>query len=216
MALNQGNQGQTGKLVGQNVVASFGEVGDTLVSELAPKYYELAYRGQGFFAAATNQTATAYTGGAGGTPILAIWNPAQTGKNLVLAQAMMNVYTQASAAGLTSFQLFVGPTAAITQATVTSGISTLSGIGAGGGSVGRVFTNVALTSSSALTYFTTIGSYYWATAAASNVISPCVFDCGGSIIVPPGSALALAATVASATMTGLKVDASLVWYEIPV
>src|ERR1017187_2094929 len=138
-----GNQGQTGKQLGQNIIAAVGEYSELLASELQPRYYEQAYRGQTFVLAAVAQAGTAYLGAAGGTPLVAVWNPTGSGKNLVLLQASTSIVATASAAGTTQFRLYAGPTVAITQATVTVPLNTASLVTSG--SVAKGFVNVGLT-----------------------------------------------------------------------
>src|ERR1700693_1273756 len=82
--LLQGNQGQTGKQVGQNLTAGFGEFSELLVNELQARYYQNAYRGNSFYAVNTAAQAlsvasSTYTG-------LVVQNPAASGKNLVLLE----------------------------------------------------------------------------------------------------------------------------------
>ena len=77
--LLQGNQGQTGKQVGQNLTAGFGEFSELLVNELQARYYQNAYRGNSFYAVNTAAQAlsvasSTYTG-------LVVQNPAASGKN---------------------------------------------------------------------------------------------------------------------------------------
>src|SRR5215472_6620112 len=79
----QGNQGQTGKLVGANQVVSLGEYGEILATELQPRYYENTYRGQKF-SAIYPSTALAVAAAASQFILL---NPAGSGKNLVLIDA---------------------------------------------------------------------------------------------------------------------------------
>ncbi len=43
--LLSGNQGQSGKQVGQNITAGMGEYSDLLFTELMARYYEQTYRG---------------------------------------------------------------------------------------------------------------------------------------------------------------------------
>jgi len=212
MALNQLNQNQTGKLVGQAVVASSGEFGDTLVSELQPRYYEQAYRGQTYFISVAAAAGTAYTGAAGGTPLVGIWNPANSGKNLVLLQASVGVVAAGSGVGNTQFRLYGGATATLTG-TLVSPVSTLTFNSTGGGSVARAISNAATTSSTALTYIMTIGNYYWATAAGAYLSAPIIYDCSGALIIPPGSMLALGAVTIPTSMTN---DAFLMWSEVAI
>ncbi len=182
-----------------------------LVTEFLPRYYEQAYLGQTFFTSTASAGGTAYVGAAGGTPLLAVWNPIGSGKNLVLLQAMVGVVATASGAGTTQFRLYGGPTAAITQATVATPVSTLSL--AASGSVAKAFANVALTSSTALTFITTIGNYYWASAAGAILSEPLIQDFSGAIIVAPGNMIAMGAVSILTSMTN---DAYFLWSELPV
>ncbi len=212
MAVLQGNQGQTGKQVGANQTVSFGEFTDCLVTELQPRYYEQAYRGQTFFTSVASAAPTAYVGAAGGTPLVGLWNPAGSGKNLVLLRASIALAAQATTTlNTTSFRLYGGATAAITQATVSVPVSTLSLTGSG--SVAKAYLNVALTSSTALTYIETIGSYWWSTAVGTALVPPVDWDFAGGIIVVPGNMIALGAYAA---LTAATYDAALVWSEVVI
>lgn len=210
----QGNQGQTGKQVGANLSLGFGEFSESLVSELQPRYYEQAYRGQIFTIGTTAGSLTAYTGAAGGTPLLAVWNPAGSGKNLVVLQASAAIAAASSVAGNPCFRLYFGPTAAITQATVVAPFSTISGNATG--SVAKAYQDVATTSSTALNYLLTLGTYYWATAAGAFAMTPLVQDFSGSILVPPGNMIAVGSSIATATMTSLAADAAFIWSEVAI
>src|ERR1039458_956141 len=85
--LLQGNQGQSGKQVGQNLTAGFGEYSDLLVTELMTRYYENTYRGNAFIAATAAAGALSLTGTTTYTG-LAVFNPANSGKNLALKTAI--------------------------------------------------------------------------------------------------------------------------------
>jgi hypothetical protein len=185
--------------------------GALLATELNPRYYEQAYLGQTFFTSTAAAAGTAFVGAAGGTPLLAVWNPAGSGKNLVLLQAMVGVVATATGAGTTQFRLYGGATAAITQATVATPVSCLSL--AASGSVAKAYANVATTSSTALTYITTIGNYYWATAAGAILTEPLIQDFSGAIIVAPGNMVAIGAVTILTSMTN---DAYLLWSELPI
>jgi hypothetical protein len=206
-----GNQNQTGKQVGQNIPASVGEFGDPLVSELQPRYYEQAYRGQSFILSVAAAAGTAYTGTSGGTPLLAIWNPPGSGKNLVLLRATTNVVVGGSAAGFTQFRLYGGPTVTITQATVTTPISTLSL--SASGSVAKGYSNVATTSSTALSFLESIGAHAWYSGVGVVLSPPITWDFAGGYIVVPGNMLALGAVTIPTSMTN---DATLVWAEVAI
>lgn len=175
------------------------------------RYTETAYRGNVFsLSVAAAAAINAYTGAAAGTPQIALWNPANSGKIAALLSASFANVVAASAAGTVAWQLFFGQTAAITQATVTAPFnhSTLNAAG----SAMKGFTNVALTSSTALTNAMLLGYYYWATAAGA-FNSPTNIDLGGLILVPPGC---MAALGGSAALTSATWIGNLIWEEIPV
>lgn len=213
--LLQGNQGQTGKQVGQNLTVGMGESSDILVTELQPRYYEQCYRGNTYFLSVAAAAGTAYTGAAGGTPLLAIHNPTGSGKNLVLKSAAVSVVAQATATGMTQFRIYSGPSVLPTGTLVQpfSALTILTG-----GSIAKGVSNAAMTSSTALTYVATIGTYGFAVQTTSGgptylLTPPVLWDAAGQIIVPPGNQLALGAVTIPTSMTN---DATLIWDEIPV
>ena len=80
-----------------------GQLGDVIVTELHGRYYEQAYRGNLFtLSVSTAAAVTAYVGAAAGTPQLAVYNPLNSGKNLVPIQAGYNNVVAASGAGTVS------------------------------------------------------------------------------------------------------------------
>jgi hypothetical protein len=183
--------------------------GALLATEFNPRYYAQAYSGQTFFIGGAAGALTAYVGAAGGTPLIGLWNPAGTGKNLVLLRATVAIATQATTTlNTTTFRLYGGATVAITQATVTTPVSCLSL--AASGSIAKAYLDVATTSSTALTYMESIGSYWWSTAVGTGAVPPMSFDFGGCYIVAPGNMVALGSYAA---LTALTVDASLIWAE---
>jgi hypothetical protein len=189
-----------------------GQLGEAIVQELHGRYYETTYRGNSFLLSVSTAAAvTAYTGGAAGTPMLAIFNPVGSGRNAVINKVSIGSVVSASSAGTVAFGLYFGTTATITQAaTVTPwNMATQQQ----SGSVMTGFRNVALTSSTAASNAVALASYYWATAAGVGNVSPAVTDLEGAIIIPPGSYLALggSAALTSATWIG-----SLQWEEVPV
>lgn len=193
-------------------IARMGKQGEVMVSELHGRYYEQTYRGNVFMLSVSTAAAvTAFSGGAGGTPMLAIYNPVGSGKNAAILKSTLGNVVAASVAGTVAFGLYFGQTAAITQATTTTptNCATL----AAAGSVMTGFRNIALTSSTAATNVHALGSYYWATAAGAIQTPNAPADLEGSLIIPPGSYVALggSAALTSATWIG-----SLVWEEVPV
>lgn len=189
-----------------------GQLGDAIVSELHGRYYETNYRGNVFLLSVSTAAAvTAYTGAAGGTPMIGVFNPVGSGKNLVILKASFANVVSASAAGTVTFGLYFGTTATITQATTTTPWSMVTQQQSG--SIATGFRNVALTSGSAASNVIALGSYYWATAAGAALVSGGPVDLEGALIIPPGSYVALggSAALTSATWIG-----SLQWEEVPV
>lgn len=199
---------------GTNAIMSgrSGQLGDVIVSELHGRYYETTYRGNSFLLSVSTAAAvTAYSGGAAGTPMLCLLNPAGSGRNAAITKVSVGNVVAASAAGTVAFALYFGTTATITQATTVTPWNMATQLQSG--SVMTGFRNVALTSGSAASNVIPIASYYWATAAGVGLVSNGVVDLEGALIIPPGSFAALggSAALTSATWIG-----SLQWEEIPV
>lgn len=199
---------------GNNAIVSgrSGQLGDAIVSELHGRYYETTYRGNSFLLSVSTAAAvTAYAGGAAGTPMLALFNPTGSGKNAVITKASVANVVAASLAGTVTFGVYFGTTTAITQATTTAPWSM--GTQLQSGSVMTGFRNVALTGGSAANNVIPLASYYWATAAGAALVNNGVVDLEGSVIIPPGSYVALggSAALTSATWIG-----SIQWEEVPV
>src|ERR1019366_5553542 len=167
--LLQGNQGQTGKQTGQNLTAGLGEYSDLLVSELMARYYESNYRGSTYFLSVAGAAGTAFVGAAGGTPLLGIYNPTGSGKNFVIKTVSVGVLAAASAAGNTPFRIYAGVSVQPTG-TLVSPVNALTLQASG--SVAKGISNAAMTSSTAIQYVTTVGTYYWATAAGAFLVQP--------------------------------------------
>jgi len=116
-----------------------------------------------------------------------------------------------SAAGFAPFRLYGGATAAITQATVAVPTNTLSLTASG--SIAKAYQNVALTSSTALTFIETLGAHAWYSGVGVVLSPPLSWDHAGDIIIAPGNMLALGAQSIPTSMTN---DATLLWAEQPI
>lgn len=213
MAILQNIVGQP-PAAGNNAIVSgrSGQLGDSIVSELHGRYYETTYRGNSFLLSVSTAAAvTAFTGGAAGTPMIALFNPLGSGRNAVLNKVSVANVVASSLAGTVMFGLYFGTTAAITQATTTTPWAMNTQLQSG--SVMTGFRNVALTGSTAATNLIPLASYYWATAAGVGLVNNGVVDLEGAVIIPPGSYVALggSAALTSATWVG-----SMQWEEVPV
>lgn len=184
------------------------------VSEIMPRYHAMNWSGQVFSASLFTAAAiSAYIGAAGGTPVIGIYNPVNSGKNLIPLFSNYANVVAASAAGTVAWGLYYGPTAAITgTASTTYPVSQLSLVK--GASVASSYINTALTSSTAATSFIPLGSYYWATAAGATLVTPPVpFEFAGQLVIPPGSYMALGG---SSALTSATWQAFLSWAELPI
>jgi hypothetical protein len=189
--------------------------GALVASELNSRYYLNAYAGNAYFLSVPAAAGTAYVGAAGGTPLLAIFNPPGSGKNLVLKTAAAGVVAAGSAAGQTPFRLYAGPSV-IPGGTIVVPTSILSYQKSGSVAVG--VSNAAMTNSTALTYVITLGTYYFSPQLTSGgptafLAPPLIWDAAGQIIVVPGNMLALGAASIPTSMTN---DATLIWDELPI
>ena len=179
-----------------------GRQGDATVSELHGRYYEQTYAKQLFsMSLATPAAVTAYTGGAAGTPMMAIYNPLGSGVNVIPLILGISQGAAASAAGVCQFSLFFGPSTTAITATPNGTIIQNLANGAKGSSASLGFTNTALTGAIALTSALPLACYYWATEAGAVIVTPGPLDIAGSIIIPPGSYMALGGSNALTSAT---------------
>lgn len=196
------NQGILTKLTGYNIPRNGGEFGDGLVTELQPRYYEQAYRGNVFNA--TPQVSLTWTVGlttATGL-VFGIQNTSQpssgTAKNMALISAGFSLTgTTAAVIGIS-----IAPyTTALNTATTTGPTIQNAFVGNANTSVGRV---VSVCASPVVQMI--LGGI------GTSAITQCTdfVDIGGALIVAPGCTVAI---MASAAETGW---ASLNWVEIPV
>lgn len=203
-------QGQAGPQVlqdGTTTTVRQGKTGELVVTDAHGRYQEATYRGNVYGLTLAAGAATAYTGAAGGTPLLSIHNPVGSGKNLVLLSVGFASRVAASAAGTVTLQLWSGISVTPTG-TLTAPTNMLSQVNSGSVAVAGV--NTALTSSTALTHNFPLFTYYWATAAGAFG-TPGYFDPAGLFIVTPGTQLNLGATAA---LTSATYDAHMIWEEI--
>ena len=192
--------------------AQLGELGASMV---LPRYAATCWSGQVFSVSlGTAANNSAFTGGAGGTPFLAVWNPAGTGKNVwPIAVSWANTATVTTTAATVAWALWYGPTAAITAAASTTfPISNLTMQATG--SVAKAFVNTATTASTALTNMIPVGSYYNSiSATAAGLVSGPPSELFGAVMIPPGSMMALGGSLTTTAGTFL---AYLAWLELPV
>lgn len=215
MAVNQIQTGAQNNGDGSLINARAGKQGDTIVSELHGRYYESNYRGNVFSGSLITPAAiTAYSGAAAGTPMLALYNPISSQKNLSIISVNYANAVAASAAGSVLWGLYFGrQTAAPISATPNGTPVNMASLTAGG-SAASLFANTALSGGLAAAGFIPLGTYYWATAAgAAETSQAAPVEIAGQIIIPPGGFVALGG---NAALTSATWNGSLVWEEIPL
>jgi len=209
--LLQGNQGQTGKQVGQNLTAGFGEFSDLLVTELMPCYYEQTYRGNKY---SVTWTAAALAAAASASSFV-LSNPPNSGKNLVLIDsyvALTSYIAQTligTAAILGAAPNFVSPLSA--SSGPLTPVNTL--IGSGNNSVAKAFATATL--GVVPVAIRTLAAWVMGTATPGGDAVGCVGnDMKGIIIVAPGSAICIFGLGGAAA--DLTIQPTLTWDEVPV
>jgi hypothetical protein len=169
----------------------------------------------------SNATFTTGTLGATATPIIGLWNPVNSGKNLIVLQARVQLVANA-------VTTFTGPGAlmwctAVNQSAISTGITPLSRLSlATSGSVAKGFANTALTGlsgnltiqeASGLIPFSNAFSNALTAAGQATAAAAGIDSIDGAIVLVPGSVLALLGTTTPSSVSGAS---SILWEEIPV
>ncbi len=206
------DQGRVGELLGADGAIQpirLTRKGALATTDTHAKYQEAVLRGNVFFLSASAAAPTAFTGAAGGTPLIGVMNPAGSGKALVFLAASTTITAVPSAAGVVDSELWAG-TSVLPTGTVTAptNMATLQSTG----SVSKGFVNTAMTGSTAINLVTGLSAFWWATAAAGAMASSGIVDLAGIIVAIPGVLVSLGVrTVPTSTTT----DAFLMWEEVP-
>jgi hypothetical protein len=200
--------------------------GAQITSDAHGRFQEAALRGFLFSAGMTttsisNATFTTGTLGATCTPIIGLWNPLGSGKNLVVLQARVQLIANA-------VTTFTGPgglmwCTAVNQSAISTGIVPLSRLSlVASGSVGKGFANTALTGlsgnltvqeASGIISFSNNFSNALTAAGQATAGGGGIDLIDGAIILVPGSVLALLGTT---TPVSVSAASSILWEEVPV
>jgi hypothetical protein len=186
---------------------------ELLKSDLLPRYSYLVLAGKVYSLSVAAGNPTAYAGAAAGTPLLAVYNPLNSGVNLIALIVGLGIQTEGTGTAAQDFALYSGVVTAIGSGTVTNPTNALSLQTTG--SVAKGFANTALTSQTGalalalplLSVGVTPGT------TATKDVANGLFDVAGLQIAAPGNMLALGA---AGTGTAAKVDASIYWAELPI
>lgn len=189
-----------------------GTFGELLKSTLSPDYYTLAKNNRVFVSAGAGLNPTAFVGGAAGTPLIGLYNPAGSGFDLVLIRLRLNVRTTgtvaATAQAFSFWGVNQGGVAVTGTATAPRNVYSM----AQTGSVATAMVNTANTAALASNLIApSISLGNVGATAAVNAVS-FVDEIKGEIVVSPGCYLAFGA---AQTLTGGSLDVGLIWAEVP-
>jgi hypothetical protein len=200
-----------------------GEIG---ISDVHGRFQEAAIRGALFSAGMTltsisNATFTTGTLGATCTPIIGLWNPTNSGKNLVILQVRLQMIT-------TALSTPTGPgglvwATAVGQSAISTGITPLNRLSlAASGAIGKAYANTVLTGLSGnltvqeaagLSTFVINASAAETAAGFLTVSAGGLDNIDGAMIVPPGGVVALLATT---TPVAISATSSILWEEVAI
>jgi hypothetical protein len=220
--------GQVGPQIlgdGASQTLRLGRLAELVVQELHGRFYEQTYRTNVFTGGMTaltsiaNATFTTATTGVTATPIVGLWNPANSPVNCVILQAnlAMTITALAATGGGPYVWMYSIGNAAISTGNVPVNRKSL----LAAGSQAKVFGGAALTGmtgtlaglfGSALGGGSASNQSFTATAASMQTsLAGFVENFDGSLIVPPGGVIGLFATttpVAHSAVSGL------LWEEV--
>lgn len=210
---------------GSNGAMRSGKTGEVSVGDAHPRFYEAAVRGNVFcggLAALTSISNATFTVGSLAnttTPIVGVWNPTTSGKNLVLIQAVVQIAISAltnTGTGGLAWAASTGNGAISTGAQPHNQFTFVAG-----GSVAKDMSNAALTGvTNVPAVFRAAmcgggGNNSFSQVGTAVGFSPSIFvgveNFDGSVIVPPGGLWIL---VAGATPVAHSAMSGLVWEEV--
>jgi hypothetical protein len=189
-----------------------GTFGELLDSKATPDYYTLAKNNRVFVLGAANVNPSAFTGAAAGTPLLGLYNPANSGVDLVMLMLRLNVRSTGTAAQTGQGFAFWAANQGGVAPTGTQTVARSAYSQALTGSMAYGMVNVANTGAVASAIIAPSISVGAPTTTPGVNVGVLVDEIKGSIIIAPGSYLAFGAYQA---MTAGLLDVALTWAEIP-
>jgi hypothetical protein len=188
-----------------------GWAAELLESRLMPDYHALLKAGLVYSGSIVAANPAAFVGGAAGTPLMGLFNPVGSGKDLVLLDAVIGVRTTGTAIASEDFNHWAGNQGgvAVTGAN-TPPINLYSQAAAG--SVATFMANVVNTGALASKLIRPSLSLGAVAAAAALNVGLLRDEIKGGIVIAPGVYYAFAA---SAALTAGSIDAALIWAEVP-
>ncbi len=187
-----------------------GFLNEFVFSELLPQYYSLVKLGLVFYTVASAINPAAFNGGAAGTPIVGLFNPSNSGLDLVILATRLAVRTTGTAAVAWDTNWWIGPSA-LPTGTRTNPFNMYSQNQTNSGAA--AFVNTAMTGSTALLGgpIPVLSGGLPAATAVTNVVASNV-DERGLLVIAPGT---LAALGQAAALTAASMDCCAIWAELP-
>jgi hypothetical protein len=203
-------EGQVGQqFLGDGAQATMrqGRTAEQIITELQGRYYENVYRGNTFFAC--NQAAIVATAGLStAAKVMTLYNPAGSGKNLVLLEILLSMTTLPVVSTTVATNVFlagnVNPLQAapssVTAETVRNALlGGASGVGLVYNTCTLAATPVAIRPLASVDVLTTVG--YAALVCKDEV--------AGALVIPPGIYVSIQASAAT-----LALQCSVTWAEV--
>lgn len=223
VTLTEGLVGPQNNSDGTINIVRTGKQGELTASQVHGRFYEQAYRGNLFtFGGADTALAAVNavgTTGATAKPVIGLWNPLTSGKNLVILRAMVVFSTIGGTAVAPAGLLWVYSTG---NGAVSTGSAPVACNLSTAGSLTRGFATgtalTGLTNALALLRAAAIGPCLNAAGPATAITQPqanLVEEVDGSIIVPPGGVIAIQVG-ADVSAHASNVSTGILWEEVPV
>jgi hypothetical protein len=207
---------------GNNYPFLQGKAAEMVVAELHGKYYTQAYRGN-VFVGTTVQAGLAIPLNTTTAPLVMLWNPASSGKNLIPIKFRCGYVSGATVSGTIGYNILLGAGGGSINTVVTAFVPTTAPaigqslnngfVGAGNRSAMQVSfsgTNTIVTTNSF--YLRNTPFSYGAPITSSTVSHNMVDDFDGEVIIPPGVAMYVVASAASVALF----QQSFTWAEVPI
>lgn len=197
-----------------------GKQAEQLIAPLHSEYYTQAYRGHIFHASTTplGLAIPIYTSTA---PVVCLWNPIGSGKNLSLINVVFAYASGTAAYGAVGLSYVTGAGSSIATGAIFSAFGSgtaVNGIvGSGSASVAKVAvagTTTLTSAPAAANWFYTLGNINLEAAtgtAHATFVPGAGSNPRGSVLIPPGTAIWLCATVASSALYATTIS----WAEAP-
>lgn len=189
-----------------------GLFGEILESRLNPDYHYMVKNGLVYVASVAAANPTAFTGGAAGTPLFGLFNPANSGKDIVIFDVTVGIRTTGTAAVTLDFSHFAGVQGSIAPTGTATASRQLYSLAASGAAA-VAFINTANTGAVASSLIRASVSVGLTAVTAVTNVGVYRDEVKGAIIIAPGNYYAFGA---SATPTAASLDASIAWAELPV